>query len=133
GASLLAVHGSPVEHVSFMLVVGPTPQRDVRNRGRATYTVRLPVMELHEGPFVAAPPSLADKATAPVIVLRYRPPDRRRDGAGSQPGAAAGPRPIGGRELLPLQFGEQERKSAVEDLGQVPVGDGMAEEVLGQA
>jgi len=50
-----------------MLIVRPTPQRDVRDRRRATHSVRLQVMELHGRALVAAAPSLADEGASPVV------------------------------------------------------------------
>jgi len=56
-----ALHGTPVpiEQLAFVRVVGAAPKLNVLYRGLAPHAVRVEMMELDEGPLVAASPALA--------------------------------------------------------------------------
>jgi len=56
-----------VEELGLVQVVGPTPKLDVADGGMAPDAVRVEMVELREGPFVAAPASHAPEGTAAVI------------------------------------------------------------------
>jgi hypothetical protein len=113
--------------------VGTATELDVLYRGFAPHAVRIDMMELDEGPLVAASPALAHERAGAVVTERRAAPDLGRDVAAAGSRAATRPRRLRRRELLLGQVFEQRRQRPIDDLRQISGGDGVAEQVLRQA
>jgi len=113
--------------------VGSTPQLDVPDRGLAAQSVRVEVVEFQEAALGAAAAVRPHERAAPQIAQPHRALHLGREVAGSGPGPVRGARPLGRRELLLREVGEQGGEGAVQDGGFVSRRHGVPEEVLREA
>ena len=121
------------EQLALVPVVGTATELNVLYRGLAPHAVRVDVMEFDEGPLVAASPVLAHEGAGAMVTEPRRATDLGRDVAAAESRAATRPRPFRRCELLLGQVFEQRRQRPIDDLRQISVGDGVAEQVLRQA
>jgi len=113
--------------------MGTAAELNVLYRGLASHAVRGDVMELAKSRFVTASPSLAYESADTAVAEPDRAPDLGRDIPTTGSGAAAGPRPLGRRELLSGQVFEQSCQRSIDDFPQLSGRDGVSEQILGQA
>jgi hypothetical protein len=85
--------------LGFVLVVGPAPETDVPDRGRAAKRERLAVMELHEPALTAPVARPAHERTAPAVAEIDMALDGSRDVPRAGCRGATVPRLVGRREL----------------------------------
>jgi len=95
--------------------------------------MRVDVMELHEGPLVAASAALAHESAGAMVTEPHRAPDLGRDIPTTGSRTATGSWPLRRRELLSGQVFEQRRQRPIDDLRHVSGGHGVSEHVLRQA
>jgi len=130
-----ALRGTPVsvEQLALVRVVRAAAELDILYRGLAPDPVRVDVMKLDESPLVAPSPALAHESAGTAVTEPDRTLDLGRDIPTTGSRAATGPRPLRLRELFPGQLFQQRRQRPIDDLRQVSRGDGVSEQVLGQA
>jgi hypothetical protein len=113
-----------------MAVVRPTPQLDVVDRRLPAGGVRDDVVELQEAPLLAAPPVAGDEGAAAAVFRDDVTPHLGRNVAGGIRLTAGLSRTGGSGELPARQVGHQQGKRPVEDLGDVPAGNRVPEQIL---
>ena len=69
----------PVEEHALVRVVGTAAELNVLYRGLPSDAMRVDVMELHEGPLVAASPALAHESAGAMVTEPHRALDLGRD------------------------------------------------------
>jgi hypothetical protein len=122
----------PIEQLGFVPVVDATSELDVVDRRFPTHTIWLiVVMKLEEALRAAPPPIGGDEGAAAVVSLPHRAAHGGGNVSRSFRLARAPAGPVGGGELLPFQVRHEQVERAIEHLGQVSAGDGVAEQVLG--
>jgi hypothetical protein len=111
-----------IEQLALVPVVGTATELDVLYHGLAPHAVRVDVMELDEGPLVAASPTLAYESADTAVTQPHRALNLGRNIATAPSRATTGSRPVRRRELLPDQIFEQRRQRPIDDFRRSPLG-----------
>jgi hypothetical protein len=110
--------------------MGATEELHVLDRRSAANPVRDDMVELDEAPLIASATIRSEEGASALVPQAHRSPYRRRDvprASRLTPGRA---RTIRRRVLLSRQVRNEQLERAAEDLGQVPAGHHVPEQIL---
>jgi hypothetical protein len=122
-----------VEALALECIVRATEKLNVRHRVLAPDAVRLIMMELDEGPLVAAPPAPAHERAPTVVAQPDGASDAGREIAAPRSRTPADPRTVRNRVFPSSKVLDQQLERPLDDLRRVAAGNRMSEQVLGLA